>query len=224
MDQAQTRRNLAAANAEFQSFLNQFKQETPKHFPAAFYVSVQPIIEPYVHRTGRTLVLLFASVILLLLIGCANCSIILLARGESRQHELAIRSAIGASRCRIVRQLLIESLAISCTGAVIGVAASYWLAELPLRLMPDAFPQEAAITINLPILAFSIALAIFSGLLFASSQLCVFRGQTSRRLSKAPPVPLAAVLVKARSMSSSPARSLSPSFSSVLREPRSQAS
>lgn len=158
--------SLAAANAEFQSFLNQFKQETPKHFPAAFYVSVQPIIEPYVHRTGRTLVLLFASVILLLLIGCANCSIILLARGESRQHELAIRSAIGASRFRIVRQLLIESLAISCTGAVIGVAASYWLAELPLRLMPDAFPQEAAITINLPILAFSIALAIFTGLLF----------------------------------------------------------
>jgi predicted permease len=158
--------SLATANAEFQSFLNQFKQETPKHFPAAFHVSVQPIIEPYVHRTGHTLTLLFASVVLLLLIGCANCSILLLARGESRQHELAIRSAIGASRFRIARQLLIESLAISCTGAAIGIAASYWLAELPLRLMPDAFPQEAAITINLPILAFSIGLALFTGLLF----------------------------------------------------------
>jgi predicted permease len=158
--------SVDAANAEFQSFLNQFKQETPKHFPTAFHVSVQPIIEPYVHRTGRTLVLLFASVILLLLIGCANCSILLLARGESRQHELAIRSAIGASRFRIVRQLLIESLAISSAGTVIGVAASYWLAELPLRLMPDAFPQEAAITINLPILAFSIGLALITGLLF----------------------------------------------------------
>jgi predicted permease len=161
--------SAATANAELQSFLNQFKQETPKHFPANFHVSVQPIIEPYVHRTGRTLALLFASVIVLLLIGCANCSILLLAYGESRQHELAIRSAIGASRFRIVRQLLIEALAISCAGAAIGVAASFWLAELPLRLMPDAFPQEAAISINLPILAFSIVLALLTGILFGLS-------------------------------------------------------
>jgi MacB-like periplasmic core domain len=84
---------LAAANAEFQSFLNQFKRETPTHFPASFHVSVQPIIEPYVHRTGRTLALLFASVVVLLLIGCANCSILLFAYGASRQHEFAIRSA-----------------------------------------------------------------------------------------------------------------------------------
>jgi predicted permease len=157
--------SISAANAEFQSFLNEFKRETPKHFPEAFQVTVQPIIEPYVHRTGHTLALLFASVILLLLIGCANCSILLLARGESRQQELAIRSAIGASRFRIVRQLLIESLAMSCAGAVIGAVFSYWLAQLPLQLMPDAFPQEAAITINLPILAFSISLALITGVL-----------------------------------------------------------
>ncbi|MHB1938305.1 MAG: ADOP family duplicated permease [Acidobacteriaceae bacterium] len=157
--------SLAAANAEFQSYLNQFKQETPKHFPASFRVSVQPIIEPYIHRTGRTLALLFASVILLLLIGCANCSVLLLARGEARHHELAIRSAIGASRFRMVRQLLVESLAISFTGAAMGIVASFWLAELPLRLMPNAFPQEASIAINFPILAFSIGLAFIAGLL-----------------------------------------------------------
>ena len=158
--------SLSAANAEFQSFLDQFKRETPKHFPAVFQVSVQPIIEPYVHRTGHTLALLFVSVILLLLIGCANCSILLLARGEARQHELAIRGAIGASRFRIVRQLLIESIAISCGGAVLGIVGSFWLAKLPLQLMPDAFPQETAITVNVPILAFSVGLALFTGLLF----------------------------------------------------------
>jgi predicted permease len=158
--------SLAAANAEFQSYLNQFQKETPKHFPALFHVNVQPIIEPYVHRAGSTLALLFASVVLLLIIGCANCSVLLLARGEARQHELAIRSAIGASRFRIVRQLLIESLAISFAGAFLGAIASYWLAKLPLQLMPDAFPGEAAITINLPILAFSIGLALATGLLF----------------------------------------------------------
>lgn len=161
--------SLSAANAEFQSFLNQFKLETPKHFPVSFHVSVQPIVEPYVHRAGPTLALLFAAVIFLLLIGCANCSILLFARGESRQHEFAIRSAIGASRFRIVRQLLIESLAISCAGAAIGVAASFWLATLPLRLMPDAFPQEAAIALNFPILAFSVCLAVITGLLFGLS-------------------------------------------------------
>jgi predicted permease len=161
--------SLSTANAEFQSYLNQFKQETSKDFPPLFHVSVQPLVEPYVHRAGRTLVLLFASVIFLLLIGCANCSILLFARGESRKHEFAIRSAIGASRFRIVRQLLVESLAISCVGAAIGVVASFRLAQLPLRLMPDAFPQEAAITINLPILAFSVSLALITGLLFGLS-------------------------------------------------------
>ncbi len=157
--------SLATANAQFQSLLNQFKQETPKHFPDSFRVSVQPIIEPYIHRTGSTLALLFASVVVLLLIGCANCSVLLLARGEARHHELAIRSAIGASRFRMVRQLLVESLAISFSGAAMGVGASFWLAEIPLRLMPNAFPQEASITINFQILVFSIGLALFTGLL-----------------------------------------------------------
>lgn len=157
--------SVAAANAEFQSLLNQFKRETPKDFPASFHVSVQPITEPYIHRSGRTLALLFASVVLLLLIGCANCSILLLARGESRQHELAIRSAIGASRLRIVRQLLVEALTIACAGAAIGVALSFWLAQLPLLLMPAAFPQEANIAIHLPILVFSVGLALVAGLL-----------------------------------------------------------
>jgi predicted permease len=102
----------------------------------------------------------------LLIIGCANCSILLLARGRTRQHELAIRSAIGASRWRIVRQLLVEAVVISSTGAVLGVAASYWLAKLPLLLSPDSFPAESLIRINAPILAFSVALALLCGILF----------------------------------------------------------
>jgi predicted permease len=102
----------------------------------------------------------------LLIIGCANCSILLLARGRARQHELAIRTAIGASRWRIVRQLLVEAVVISSTGAVLGVAASYWLAKLPLLLSPDSFPAESVIRINAPILAFSVALALLCGILF----------------------------------------------------------
>ena len=109
---------------------------------------------------------LLAGVVLLLIIGCANCSILLLARGRARQHELAIRTAIGASRWRIIRQLLVEAVVISSTGAVLGVAASYWLARLPLLLSPDSFPPESFIRINAPILAFSVALALLCGILF----------------------------------------------------------
>ena len=158
--------SISTANAELQSSLNQFKLQTPYLFPPASKLRIQPIIEPYLHRNGSTLTLLFASVLLLLLIGCANCSILLLARGEARKHELAIRSAIGGSRFRIVRQLFIESLTLSCAGAAIGVVLSFWLAKIPLQLMPQAFPQESAITINLPILFFSIGLALLTSLLF----------------------------------------------------------
>lgn len=137
-----------------------------EHSPDPWHLVLQPIIVPYQQDTGRTLTLLLAGVVLLLIIGCANCSILMLARGRTRLHELAIRSAVGASRWRIVRQLLIEAVVISSTGTVLGVAASYWLARLPLLLSPDSFPAESLIRINLPILAFSVALALLCGILF----------------------------------------------------------
>jgi predicted permease len=157
---------LAAADAALEPIVRQFAQQHPERFPDHWHLALEPIIVPYQQGTGRTLTLLLAGVVLLLVIGCANCSILLLARGRTRQHELAIRSAIGASRWRIVRQLLVEAVVISSTGAVLGVAASYWLAKLPLLLSPDSFPAESVIRINGPILGFSVALALFCGILF----------------------------------------------------------
>jgi len=146
--------------------VRQFAKQHPERFPDHWHLALQPIIVPYQQETDRTLALLLAGVVLLLIIGCANCSILLLARGHTRQHEFAIRSANGASRWRIVRQLLVEAVVISCTGAVLGVAASYWLAKLPLLLSEDSFPAESVIRINAPILAFSVALALLCGILF----------------------------------------------------------
>jgi predicted permease len=157
---------LAAANAALEPLVRQFAKQHPESFPDNLHLTLQPIIVPFQQDIGRTLTLLLAGVVLLLIIGCANCSILLLARGSARRHELAIRSAIGASRWRIVRQLLVEAVVISCTGAVLGVAASYWLAKLPLMLSPDSFPAESVIRINGPILAFSVALALLCGVLF----------------------------------------------------------
>src|ERR1700728_1661046 len=71
-----------------------------------------------------------------------------------------------ASPWRIFRQLLVEAIVVSSTGAVLGVAASYCLAKLPLLLSPDSFPAESVIRINAPILAFAVALALLCGILF----------------------------------------------------------
>lgn len=158
--------SLVAADQELNAIVHQFAREFPQHYPKQFHVKLQPILVPFEQNTSHTLFLLLAGVVLLLLIGCANCSILLLARGAARQHELAVRAALGASRWRIVRQLLVESLALSFSGAILGVAASYWLAQLPLKLSPASFPAESIIRINLPIVVFSVALALGASIFF----------------------------------------------------------
>src|SRR5207247_2222447 len=156
----------AAANAELQPLLEQFAKETPTHFPKKFRVRVKGLNERYVEQLGHSLFLLFGAVSLLLLIGCANVSILLLARGTARQHELAVRSAVGASRWRIQRQLLTEALALSVLGALGGVLLAYRLLPLLMRWLPEySFPHEVVIGINLPVLGFSIAIAIVTGVL-----------------------------------------------------------
>ena len=156
----------AAANAELDAIVQQFAKENPEGFAKKFHLHLQPIIVPYEQNTGHVLALLVAGVLLLLAIGCANCSILLLARGEARQHELVVRSALGAGRWRIIRQLLVEALVVSFSGAALGVASSYWLAKLPMQLSPDSFPPESVIRISLPILMFSAGLALLCGILF----------------------------------------------------------
>ena len=154
-----------------------------RSLPEHWHLALKPIIWTFQENIGHTLKLLLAGVVLLLIIGCANCSILLLARGRTRGHELAIRKAIGASRWRIVRQLLVEAIVISCSGAVLGVAASYWLAKLPMVLSPDSFPAESFIRINAPILAFSVALALLCGILFGLvPALRLSRGDSARML------------------------------------------
>jgi predicted permease len=160
----------AAANAELQSLMVQFAKDTPSHFPPAFRVALQGLNDQFVERLGPTLFLLFGAVGLLLAIGCANVSILLLARGTARRHELAVRAAMGAGRGRILRQLLTESLGLSIAGAALGVLLAYQGVQLIVKWLPEnSFPHEAAISINLPVLIFSVALALATGVLFGLS-------------------------------------------------------
>jgi predicted permease len=159
-----------AANEEFQSLVEQFAKQTPSHFPEHFRVAVEGLNDHFVADIGGTLYLLIGAVALLLLIGCGNVSILLLARGTARQHELAVRSAIGAEGSRILRQLLTEALMLSFTGAVVGIALANSLVKLIVNWLPEfSFPHEATISINLPVLFFSVGLALLTGIIFGIS-------------------------------------------------------
>jgi predicted permease len=114
-----------------------------------------------------TLYLLFGAVALLLAIGCGNVSILLLARGTARQHEFAVRAAVGAHSRRIVRQLLTESLLLAAVGVVLGVLASYGILAGMRTVLPRfAFAPEVEIRINLPVLLFSAVVALMTAMLF----------------------------------------------------------
>ena len=112
---------VAQANAELQPYLEQFAKQSG-NYPQSFRVSLRSITEAFAKPFGPVLYLLLGAVSLLLVIGCANVSILLLARGAQRQHEIAVRAAVGADRSRIVTQLLTESLMLALVGAALGVA------------------------------------------------------------------------------------------------------
>ncbi len=154
------------ANAALQPVVEQFATEMPKHFPEHFKVKVEALNAWAFRRVGGTVYAMFAAVMLLLVIGCGNVSILLLAQGTARQHELAVRAAIGAARSRIMRQLLSESLLLAAIGAALGIWMSYaMLAGIRLLLPPYAFPSEAVIRINWTVLLFGVGLALVMGML-----------------------------------------------------------
>jgi len=158
----------AQADAALQPLIEQFARETPRHFPPDHLkLHVVGLNEDFVKQLGGTLDLLFGAVALLLLIGCGNVSILLLARATARQQEFAVRSAVGATRSRVIRQLLTEALLLSVTGAVLGLMLAYKTIGFIVANLPEySFPHEAAIRLNLPVLIFCIVVAVGTGILF----------------------------------------------------------
>ena len=159
--------SFAATADEFRPLYQEFDKQTPNVFPKQFKISVRGLADTYTRDLKKTMYLLFGAVALLLAIGCGNLSILLLARGTARQHEFAVRSAVGASGLRIVRQLLTESLLLSLVGAALGVFVAYGaIAYIVPRLPDHSYPYEADFHINLAVLWFSVGLALLSGVVF----------------------------------------------------------
>ena len=159
--------STAEANAELQPILQRFATETPARYPDTFRVNLRSIIEMYARPMGPRLFLLLGAVTSLLLVGCANVSILLLVRGAHRQQELAVRAAVGAARVRLVQQLLTEALAIAVAGAALGVLIAWQGLALIVAWVPtNSFAAESVIEMNLPVLLFSTSLAVLTAVVF----------------------------------------------------------
>ncbi|OAI56582.1 hypothetical protein AYO50_02585 [Acidobacteria bacterium SCGC AG-212-P17] len=122
--------------------------------------SIQPLQDALTSTVRPSLLILLGAVGFLLLVACANVMNLLLAQAAARESELAIRSALGASRGRMVRQFMAETLLLSLTGGAIGVLAALWGVHWLLRLAPAETPGLAGVSINLPVLFFAFGLCL----------------------------------------------------------------
>ncbi len=159
--------SLRQAVADLTVVANRLAAVYPKYYPKHFTVEIQSLTELVVGRFRTTLYIVLAAVGLLLLIGCGNVANLLLARATTREKEFAIRSALGASRSRLIRQLLVESLILALGGAILGVLLAWGGLKFIVALMPqDIIPAEAVIRLNAPVLLFTLGVAIMTALVF----------------------------------------------------------
>jgi predicted permease len=159
-----------AAEAEMQAVVGRFAKEDPDFYGQSPRVKVLTLNEERMGDSRSAIAGLFGAAVLLLIIGCANVSILLLARGAARQHEFAVRSSLGAGRGRLIRQMLTESVLLSIAGAALGVLAASWGVNVMRHVLPDdLLPHEVVVQLNIPVLLFSALVAIITGILFGIS-------------------------------------------------------
>ena len=156
---------LPQAQTELAAISNRIQQQNPAADPG-HSAQVMSSYEAMTKQVRPALLVLLVAVGFLLLIACANVGNLLLARAESRQKEIAIRTALGAGRGRIVRQLLTESLLLSVIGGGIGLLLAVWGLDALTGSLPDDLPRAKEIGIDRMVLAFTGALSLLTGLIF----------------------------------------------------------
>jgi predicted permease len=163
------RLNPAASSSQAQTQMNAIASQLEREYPdfdGHWGVNVVPLGQQLSGDLRPALLVLFGAVAFVLLIACANVSSLLLARAARREREMAIRTAIGASRWQIARQLLIESLLLALIGGGVGVALAVWGTNGLLAASPRNLLDLRAISMDLPILYFAVAATLLAGLLF----------------------------------------------------------
>jgi putative ABC transport system permease protein len=154
------------AQADLNAVTAAFKAEHPGNYRNGFGAWLRPLREEVVGDTGRPLVMLLGAVAVVLLIACANVANLLLARAASRRKEIALRTALGASRGRLVRQLMTESVLVSAIGGLIGLGLAAWGVDLLVASAPDSIPRIQEVGVDARVAGFTALVSLATGLVF----------------------------------------------------------
>jgi len=155
----------SSAQADVTTIFRRLEQEHPES-NKGLTLAVEPLHEKVVGKTRPALMILFGAVCFVLLIACANVANLMMGRATSRQKEIAVRTALGASSARIARQLLIESVLIALAGGALGLLLSMVGMKVLLSFGPSSLPRLQTIGLDLPVLGFTLGLSLATGLLF----------------------------------------------------------
>jgi putative ABC transport system permease protein len=176
--------SIDKAQAEMVGISKRLEQQYPRT-NTGWSSKLLSLNEATVGNIRPTLLVLFGAVGFLLLIACANVANLLLARATARQREIAIRFSLGASRLRIARQLLTESILLSGIATGIGLLLAEWAIRALRTLPPSNLPRAASISLDLPVLAFAAGVAVLTGLLFGfAPALQITRGAPAETLKE----------------------------------------
>src|SRR5437588_1431448 len=151
------------ARRQFGALATQYPGENKNH--ASTYIL--PELERVVGDSRQSMFVLLAAVFVLLLIACANIANLVMARSVEREREVAVRAAMGASRANVVRQLLMEGLALGFLGSLAGLLLAFACLRIFLPLAGDSIPRISLAAVDRRVLAFSITLALFTSILFS---------------------------------------------------------